>query len=86
MIRPATAGTNAVLPGTCLRWVHLRAVPGGQMQFWRQLIAISSIGVMAGSLEYTTSVSYTHLDVYKRQTLYHTSLEIERKECGVEIT
>ena len=41
-----------MLPGTCLRWVHLRAVSGGQMQFWRQLIAISSIGVMAGSLEY----------------------------------
>ncbi len=32
MIRPATEGTKALEPGTERRWVHLRWVPGGQMQ------------------------------------------------------
>ena len=54
IISPTTEGTNELLPGTCLRWVHFRAVPGGQMQCARQLIAMSSIGVSGGSLEYTT--------------------------------
>ena len=54
MINPAAAGTKALLPGTWRRWVHLRAVSGGQMQWVRQLMVISSMGVSAGSLEYTT--------------------------------
>ena len=32
MIRPATEGTKALEPGTVRRAVHLRWVPGGQMQ------------------------------------------------------
>ena len=32
MISPATEGTKALEPGTERRWVHLRWVPGGQMQ------------------------------------------------------
>ena len=48
-ISPNTEGTNALLPGTCLRWVHFRAVPGGQMQCVRQLMDISSKGVIGGS-------------------------------------
>lgn len=32
MIRPATDGTKALLPGTCRLCVHFLAVPGGQMQ------------------------------------------------------
>ena len=32
MIRPATEGTKALDPGTVRRAVHLRWVPGGQMQ------------------------------------------------------
>lgn len=51
MIRPATDGTNAVLPGTCLRWVHFLSVSGGHMQFVLQLIAISSTGVIGFSFE-----------------------------------
>ena len=54
MISPATDGTNAVLPGISLLSVHLRAAPGGQIQCVLQLIDISSIGVRAFSLEYTT--------------------------------
>ena len=52
--KPAAAGTKALLPGIARRCVHFLAVPGGQMQCARQLIAISSTGVIAGSLEYTT--------------------------------
>jgi hypothetical protein len=40
-----------MLPGTCLRMVHFRFVPGGQMQWVLQLIDSSSIGVIGGSLE-----------------------------------
>ena len=32
IINPTTDGTNAVLPGTCLRCVHFLAVPGGHIQ------------------------------------------------------
>ena len=32
MMSPATDGTKALEPGTERRWVHLRWVPGGQMQ------------------------------------------------------
>ena len=32
MMRPATDGTKALEPGTERRMVHLRWVPGGQMQ------------------------------------------------------
>ena len=51
MISPTTDGTKALLPGTCRRWVHLRAVPGGQMQWVLQLFAMSSFGAMGFSLE-----------------------------------
>ena len=51
----AAAGTKALLPGTWRRWVHFRAVPGGRMQWARQLMDISSIGVMAGSLSRPSS-------------------------------
>ena len=50
-ISPTTEGTKALLPGTCRRWVHFRAVPGGQMQCVRQLMDILSKGVIGGSLE-----------------------------------
>ena len=50
-ISPAVAGTKALLPGTCRRCVHFRAVPGGQMQCVRQLMDRSSSGVMGGSFE-----------------------------------
>ena len=36
---------------TARRTVHLRWVPGGQMQWFLQLMESSSMGVMAGSLE-----------------------------------
>lgn len=51
IISPATDGTKALLPGICLRWVYFRAVPGGQIQWARQLVAISSTGEMGGPLE-----------------------------------
>ena len=51
MISPATEGTKALEPGTARRTVHLRWVPGGQMQWFLQLMESSSMGVMAGSLE-----------------------------------
>ena len=54
MINPTTDGTKALLPGTWRRCVHFLAVPGGQVQWARQLIAISSIGVSGGYFEYTT--------------------------------
>mgnify|MGYP006920908950 CR=1 FL=1 len=44
-------GHGGDVGGAARRWVHLRAVPGGQMQCWLQLMAISSTGVMAFSLE-----------------------------------
>ena len=50
MIRPATEGTNAVEPGISRRTVHFR-VPGGQMQWLRQLIAGSSSGRTGCSVE-----------------------------------
>ena len=37
-------GTKAVEPGISRRSVHLCAAPGGQMQWFLQLIDISSIG------------------------------------------
>lgn len=42
---PIAGGTNAVLPGISRRAVHLRTVPGGQMQWLRQLSAGSSSGL-----------------------------------------
>lgn len=51
MIRPATEGTKAVLPGISLRSVQYRLVPGGQMQWARQEIAISSMGRIGCSSE-----------------------------------
>jgi hypothetical protein len=51
MISPTTDGTKAMLPGMALRSVHLRAAPGGQIQFVLQLIAISSTGVIGFSSE-----------------------------------
>ena len=70
MISPATDGTNALLPGTCRRCVHFRTVPGGQMQFSRQLIDISSIGVIGGSLEYTTFNFLTPLRLSSRRITF----------------
>ena len=46
-----TDGTNEILPGICRLSVHLRAVPGGQTQWERQEIAISSPGVKGFSFE-----------------------------------
>ena len=51
MIRPATEGTKAVLPGMSRRSVHLCSAPGGQIQFVRQLLAISLIGLVGSSSE-----------------------------------
>lgn len=51
IINPATDGTNATLPGMARRSVHLCSAPGGQMQFVRQLIDISSIGLVGFSSE-----------------------------------
>ena len=50
MISPTTDGTKATLPGIARRSVHLCFAPGGQMQFERQLIAISSTGLIGSSL------------------------------------
>ena len=50
-IRPATDGTNAMLPGMSLRSVHFLAAPGGQMQCVLQLMLISSSGRMDFSSE-----------------------------------
>ena len=44
-------GTKAVLPGISLRSVHLCCAPGGQIQFVRQLMDISSTGLIGGSSE-----------------------------------
>ena len=46
-----TDGTNATLPGIARRSVHLCFAPGGQIQFERQLIAISSTGLIGSSLK-----------------------------------
>jgi hypothetical protein len=51
IIRPTTEGTKAVLPGTCLRFAHVRAAPGGQIQFDLQLFEQSSKGWIGFSLE-----------------------------------
>ena len=51
IISPATDGTNATLPGMSLRSVHLCFAPGGQIQFVRQLMYISSIGLVGFSSE-----------------------------------
>ena len=59
MISPTTDGTKATLPGIARRSVHLCFAPGGQMQFERQLIAISSTGLIGSSLEYTTFNFFT---------------------------
>lgn len=51
MISPATDGTKAVLPGISRRSVHLCFAPGGQMQWLRQLMDISSMGLVGISSE-----------------------------------
>ena len=51
MINPTTEGTNAVEPGISRRSVHFLAVPGGQMQWLRQLMAASSTGRIGFSCE-----------------------------------
>ena len=51
MISPATDGTKAVLPGISRRSVHLCFAPGGQMQWLRQLMDISSMGRVGISSE-----------------------------------
>ena len=51
MIRPATDGTKAVLPGMSRRSVHLCFAPGGQMQWLRQLMDMSSMGRVGISSE-----------------------------------
>ena len=48
---PATAGTKALLPGMSRRSVQWRWVPGGQMQWDRQLMDISSRGRIGSSSE-----------------------------------
>jgi len=58
-IRPATEGTKALLPGMSRRSVHLCLVPGGQMQWLRQLMDISSSGQMGGPYSYPTSEKVT---------------------------
>jgi hypothetical protein len=54
IIKPATAGTKAVLPGMSRRSVHLCFAPGGQIQWLRQLMLISSMGRMGGSSDHIT--------------------------------
>ena len=51
MMSPATDGTKAVLPGISRRSVHLCSAPGGQMQWLRQLMDISSMGRVGISSE-----------------------------------
>ena len=47
-------GPNAIDPGMSLLSVHLCTVPGGQIQWFRQLMLISSSGLTGFSVEYTT--------------------------------
>ena len=49
IISPTTDGTNATLPGISRLSVHLCSAPGGHMQLVRQLIDISSIGLVGCS-------------------------------------
>ena len=51
MMRPTTDGTKALEPGMSRRSVHLWAAPGGQMQWARQLMDISSMGLVGCSLD-----------------------------------
>ena len=51
MMSPATDGTKAVLPGISRRSVHVCFAPGGQMQWLRQLMDISSMGRVGISSE-----------------------------------
>lgn len=51
IISPTTDGTNATLPGISLLSVHLCFAPGGQIQWFLQLIAMSSIGLVGFSSE-----------------------------------
>ena len=51
MINPTTEGTNAVEPGISRRSVHYLAMSGGQMQWFRQLMAASSTGRIGFSCE-----------------------------------
>ena len=53
--------------------------------FWSVLVTISKmmpVGVMATALSGIVAVSYTHLDVYKRQDLYSVSLDYLLKGEG----
>ena len=54
IINPTTGGTNALLPGISLLAVHVLSVPGGQIQFVRQLISKSSTGL----------IGFSFLDLY----------------------
>ena len=51
IIRPATEGTKATLPGIFLFSVHLCSAPGGHIQSVLQIMDISSIGRVGFSSE-----------------------------------
>jgi hypothetical protein len=51
MISPTTEGTKATEPGMSLLSVQWRFVPGGQMQWARQLMLRSSSGLSGFSFE-----------------------------------
>ena len=53
--------TSAAVSYTHLAWARIMA--------GKKLICTANMSARAGSMGISTSVSYTHLDVYKRQTL-----------------